>query len=96
MPLDEEVMTNALFGIFFDAMSWVVAMHEDQAKGAPPCKWGSYRKYRSSDTKKTERYSGADFAFLVMDGPAHVRLALFQAKKGYRTDPENVAWVLPH
>lgn len=79
--VDEEVITNAMMGMFFSSMAWTIAIFDQNDALTNRCSWGLYRKYSDPDVKQTERFSGADFAMLVSHGPAHALLALFQAKR---------------
>jgi hypothetical protein len=78
----EETLTGTLLGSLLASNSLLslFTAHLD----IPPsqCWWGSYSKYRSKETDKTEAGSGADFALLTLLETGGARLAIFQAKRG--------------
>jgi hypothetical protein len=78
----EETLTGTLLGSLLASNSLLALFTAHLNIPPTQCWWGSYSKYRSNETDKTEAGSGADFALLTLLETGGARLAIFQAKRG--------------
>jgi hypothetical protein len=78
----EETLTGTLLGSLLASNSLLALFTAHLNVSPSQCWWGSYSKYRSKETDKTEAGSGADFALLTLLETGGARLAIFQAKRG--------------
>ncbi|GAA4795893.1 hypothetical protein [Lysobacter hankyongensis] len=78
----EETLTGTLLGSLLASNSLLAMLTAHLNVYPSQCWWGSYSKYRSKETDKTEAGSGADFALLTLLEMGGARLTIFQAKRG--------------